>query len=150
MKTLGKIFLGLIILAALGLGYAFWQSGIVSKETKVYLDAALPPIIATWDVEELWKRASPELASSVKKEEIAALFSKFNKHLGKFVSYDGVTSSGHFSINYTPGSGKVETAVCAAQAQFANGPAEIRVTLIKHGDAWEFLRFDLNSKAFLD
>ena len=33
---------------------------------------------------------------------------------------------------------------------FETGPAEIKMSLIKHGDQWQLLGININSKVFLD
>jgi len=44
----------------------------------------------------------------------------------------------------------VISAAYVAGADFANGPAEIRMSLIKHGDQWQLLGFHIDSKVFLE
>ncbi len=37
-----------------------------------------------------------------------------------------------------------------ASADFEAGPAEIKMSLIKHGDQWQILGIHVNSKVFLE
>ena len=45
--------------------------------------------------------------------------------------------------------GEVIRAVYTAKLIFAAGPADIKVTLIKHGDEWQIEGFDINSDVLL-
>ena len=58
--VLGSIFLALIVLGGLGIGFVAVQGNALDKESKAYADSAIPAIITTWLDKALLDRASPE------------------------------------------------------------------------------------------
>jgi hypothetical protein len=50
----------------------------------------------------------------------------------------------------TSQNGKVISAAYTGKAVFETGPAEINISLIKHGDQWQLLGLHINSKVFIE
>src|SRR5438874_465946 len=75
--TLGVIFLVLIVLGAIGFGYIAFRGNTLDKESKAYVDAAIPVIVTNWNKKELLDRASPEFKKAVSDAQIDQLFHQF-------------------------------------------------------------------------
>ena len=147
---LGIIFLAAILFLGIAIGVAAVKGSALDKESKAYVDGNLPLIISAWDEQELLSRASPEFTQNIKKADLDRLFIGLSHKLGKMQSYEG--SVGQSYVDYSVLSsheGKVITAVYAAKATFANGPASIQVTLIKHGGKWQIKILEISSNALL-
>jgi hypothetical protein len=141
---LGGLFLVVIIVVGVGITYLSKTGDALDKDSKAYAEAAIPAIITDWDESALQTRESPELVAASSAAELSELFNTFRK-LGKLKYFDGV--KGEALIATSPQSGSVITARYIASAQFDHGFADIDLGLIKHGEAWQILRFRLNSRA---
>jgi hypothetical protein len=144
--VLGAIFLALIILAVIGIGIAAFKGSALDKQTRAYVDSTVPLIVSNWDEQALLSRASPEFTQAVDKENLDKLYFMFWK-LGKFRNYEG--SKGQSYMSMTTENGKSVTAVYVCKATFDAGPADIKVTLVKHGEKWEIAGFRVDSEVFL-
>jgi hypothetical protein len=143
---LGAIFLIVIVLVVAGIGTAVVKGSSLDKESKAYVDSAVPIIVSNWDEQELLNRASPEFSQAVSKEDLDKLYGMFRK-LGHFRTYQ--VSEGQSYLSFTSQNGKSITAAYTAKATFDTGPATIKVTLVKHGDRWQILGFHIDSNVFL-
>jgi hypothetical protein len=136
--VLGVIFLALIFLAALGIGIAAFRGSALDKESKAYVDAAVPAIISSWDTRELMSRASPELNQVTAADDAERLFQGL-RSLGKMKKYQG--SQGESMTSQILGKGTAISARYLVSADFEGGTAKIYVTLIKHGNLWQIAGF---------
>lgn len=146
LMILGGAFLVLLIAAAVGISMVAVKGNALDKESREFANAAVLSVISTWDVDQLKKRASPEFMSATNDRDLGKLFGWF-RMLGNIKEYDGC--KGQANISVTIQHGKVITATYIGRADFENGPAEIQVTLIRHGDRWQVLGFRINSKYLL-
>ena len=144
---LGAIFIIAIVIVVLGIIFVAIKGSKLDKESKQYVDAAIVSIISGWNKQELVERASPELMAVTNDDDLDKLFVLFQR-LGKLKEYKG--SEGQSNISVTTQHGKVISANYVAETEFDAGPAEIKVTLIKHGNNWQVLRFNVDSKIFLE
>ena len=141
--VLGGIFLGILILGAVGVAIVAVKGSALDRESKQYVDTAIPAIAANWDIVEIQKRASPEFKAAVNNDDLEKLIRVFRK-LGKFKSYNG--AKGDANISVTTQNGKVISAAYVACADFENGPALIKLSLIKHGNEWQLRAYPKNCK----
>jgi hypothetical protein len=141
----GALFLSLVVVGGAVFGWTLFQGRSLDKESKAYVDAAIPAIVSTWDVAEIQKRSSPELRAAVNDERLAQLVQVFQK-VGRFKSYGG--SKGEATISVTQ-NGKAISAAYVGDADFDTGPAHITMTLVKHSDQWQILGLQVNSDALL-
>jgi len=140
--TLGVIFLVLIVAAGIGFWY-FANRGItLDRESKAFVDAAIPAIVTNWNKKELLDRASPEFKRDVPETQIDDLLRRFTV-LGRFMTFDSAT--GQAAIYASPQTGKVVTADYQSLAYFQNGNATIKVKLIQHDDRWQILKLEIFS-----
>ena len=145
--VLGWTFLALLILVGGFAGYMAYVGPKLDASSKAYVDGQIPAIVSTWSEDELLKRAAPELRRVItSKTQLDRVFESLSR-LGKLEHYDG--AKGEASILFNMKQGKVVTASYVASAKFENGPARISVRLIRHGDQWELLYFNVNSPALM-
>jgi hypothetical protein len=149
---LRKFFFGLGILSAIfvsviliGIAYAVFLSSSQDQEAKRYVDNSLIAITSNWDVNELRSRASQELLSSTKQDDVVSLFTRFAT-LGHLVEYQGSKREGwKFFINIATKEGNGFKATYVAHSKYNNGKAEIRCVIVKSRDVWKIIGFHVNS-----
>jgi len=145
--VLGGIFAVLIVFAAVGFFVLNHFGNQLDQESKSYVDSNLPKIITNWNVEELLKRASPELMKVAPRDKVEKLFKMFAEKLGPLEYYEG--STGQSNMLVTTQDGYVVTGVYVAEARFVKAPATIKFRIIKHDDNWQILEFHVNSDAIM-
>jgi len=142
----GSIFLALIVLAVIGIGFVAIHGTALDKESKSYADAAIPAIVTTWSQKELLDRASPELKKAVTIDQLDHMFQWFSR-LGRLQKCE--PAQGQVTMSATPQTGRMTTGQYTAKATFEKGEATINVVLIKHGDQWQIGGFHVDSPALL-
>lgn len=149
MKTiliiLGMIFLIVITIAVTMIGVVAVRGKALDRGSKRYVDSTVPLLVSNWDESELLSRASPELMRATDKQELDKLYHMF-RELGKLRAYEG--SKGQSYMSMTTQNGKSVTAVYTCKADFDKGPADIKITLVKHGGKWEIAGFRVDSEVF--
>ncbi len=147
LMVLGGIFVVVIVIVVIGIVFSAVKGQALDRESKQYVDAAIPAIAAQWDIRALQERASPEFKTAVNDEDLEKLIRMYQR-LGKLQQYQG--SKGDANLSLTNQRGKVITAHYITNAEFDTGPATITLDLIKHDDQWQILRMNVNSKVFLE
>lgn len=107
LLILGALTLVIIVAAGIGFGMLALKGNALDAESKAFIDSAVPAIAASWSKEQLLDRATPELRSSVKPEELRVLFDAVSQ-LGTFLDYEGAT--GDANMSYMAGSGSTVSA----------------------------------------
>jgi hypothetical protein len=144
MKKTKKI----LLYSLLGIGAIFFTVALsvtiigntLDKESKTFVDFAIPAIVSDWNVTEIRKRASPEFNKSVDYEDMQQMFDVL-RGLGGLLEYAGSTGESRVIISFEDGI--VITAVYDASADFESGSAEIQMSLIKHDGQWQILGFKI-------
>jgi len=144
--VLGIIFLVIIVLGAVSIGFIAVRGNALDKESKAYADAAIPAIVSNWNQNELLGRASPEFKKAVTQQQLDQMFRWFIS-LGRFQSSE--PAQGQAGITVTPQTGKVISGQYTAKAKFEKGEATIKLGLIKHGDQWQIASFHVDSPALV-
>lgn len=144
--ALGIIFLVIIVLGAVGIGFVAVRGNALDKESKTYADAAIPAIASGWSERDLLARASPEFNQAVTQQKLDQLFRWFAS-LGRLQKCE--PAQGQARISVTPQTGKVISGYYTAKATFEKGDATIRLGLIKHGDQWQIGGFYVDSPALV-
>lgn len=148
MKTflivLGSIFLVLIVLGVVGIAFVAVSGKALDRESRAYADAAIPAIVTNWSEKELLDRASPEFKNAVNFDHLDRMFHWFSS-VGHLQKCD--PAQGQSTVGITSQTGKVTKAQYTAKAQFEKGEATLTLGLIKHGDHWQILSFDVRSPA---
>jgi hypothetical protein len=145
--VLGAIFLALIVLGALGIGFVAIRGNALDKESKAYADAAIPAIFTTWLDKALLDRASSEFNQGTTALQVYQIFRRGESSLGRLQKCE--PAQGQSLMSVTTQNGKTISAQYSAKAQFEKGEATIRLVLVKHGDQWQILRFDVGSPELL-
>ena len=149
LMILGGVLLGLIALLAVGYAVLDTKGRALDRESKAYVDAAIPAIASEWDIQELKKRASPELLGALKEGDLEKMTGMYRR-LGKLKKYQGC--KGDAIISTTAWHGSRIFAKYVVKAEFERGTVDIKVDLIKHGDQWQlaglFLNIPLNSELY--
>jgi hypothetical protein len=144
IKVMGFTILVIIILLGAGTAVLAIIGTTLDKESKAYVDAAVPAIITEWDIAELVKRASPEFDEDADYEEIKQMFVMLQR-LGKLEEYNGSAGDASITISF---SGYEISAEYTAIADFETASAEIQISLIKHGRRWQILGFRIRPVSF--
>ena len=144
--VLGIVFLIIIMLAAVGIGFIAVRGNALDKECRTYANAAVPAIITNWSEKELLDRARPEFKKAVTQEQLDQMFRWFTS-LGRFQSSE--PAQGQAGITVTPQTGKVISGQYTAKAKFEKGDATIKLVLIKQGDQWQIASFYVDSPALV-
>jgi hypothetical protein len=142
--ALGLIFILLVVAIAALVGYAAFTGGKLDKESRAYVDAAVPAIVSSWNEQELLSRASPEFQRAASPADVDRLFRWF-RTLGRLQKYEG--TQGQTVTSVTPQTGKVVTGRYIAKAVFDAGGASIQIDVIRHGSVWQIEGFKINSSA---
>lgn len=145
IMILGYIFLVLIVVLIVGYGTLTIIGHRLDRESKAFVDAAVPAIVSTWDVDEIEKRASPEFNDEVDYDGLEQDFDVL-RQLGKLVEYKG--STGDSNITLSLQYGYEITADYTANADFEAGSANMQMSLIKHGGQWQILDLKINPEEF--
>ena len=147
LMVLGGIFAGLLVVGVIGVAVVAVKGNALDKESRQYVDAAVPAIVSTWEITEIRNRASPEFNAAVNDADLETLIRKF-RTLGRLKAYKGARGQANMSV--ASRDGKVISAAYTADAEFDTGPAEVNLSLIKHGDQWQLLGIRINSRLFLE
>jgi hypothetical protein len=118
----------------------------LNVESKKYVDTVLPIILKSFDANEFIKFAAPEFLKSVPEKRIFEIFNVYKK-LGGFKKYLGSKGKAKTSIAIFKGK-KWVYAKYTAKAEFANGLAVIKITIIKEKGKWFIYHIKIDSKVF--
>jgi hypothetical protein len=139
---LGSVFLALILFGAIAIAFLAIRGTALDKESRAYADTAIPAIFSQWSQKELLDRASPELKKAVNIDQLDRMF-RWASTLGPLQKCE--SAQGQAGMSITPQSGKMTHGQYTAKAQFEKGEATITLGLIKHGDQWQILSFNVHS-----
>jgi hypothetical protein len=145
MMFLGYVFMAVLLIVAAGAATVAIIGTTLDKESKEFVDAAVPAIAAEWDIKELQKRASPEFNESVDYDDLAFFFNAL-QDLGELTEYNGSTGESHIHLSFR--SGYELTALYTASADYNTASAEIQISLIKHRGQWQILGFRVSPQEF--
>lgn len=141
-KAIRMVLAVVVIVMAGALCGADETASSLDLESRKFVDVAIVAIVSHWSVDELLKRASPEmLAESEHQIDVDSLFNQW-RPLGGLVSYTG--SRGGAEILESPEIGRMITANYTAKAIFQNGTAEIAIELVKREGKWSIMAFKVD------
>lgn len=146
LKALGVL---LVVVAVLIGGVATFMVRVGSgldAESKAYVDTTIPILVGDWNPDELTSRSSKELLALLNDKDLANLYAMFRR-LGGLKQYRGAKGEAHVMLNLPKGA--VTTASYLAAADFENGPAKIKLSLIKRDGGWQILEFRIDSPIYL-
>ncbi len=108
----------------------------LDKESKAFVDTAVPAIVSGWDVAELQKRASEEFNNSVDYGDLVRYFAILRK-MGSLREYQGSTGESQITLSLL--GGVSITALYTASAECDEGTADLELSLIKQKGIWRIL-----------
>ena len=142
MKKFFIVLLVIVMLVVAGIAYVVVRGTALDKESKAYADAAIPAIVNGWNEKELLDRASPEFKKVATQQQLDQMFRWFAS-LGRFQKVE--PAQGQAVMSATNQTGKVVSAQYRTKATFDKGEATVTLGLIKHGEQWQILAFDVRS-----
>jgi hypothetical protein len=143
--VLGALFLVILVVGGAGIGILAFRGHALDKESSAYADAALPAIVGQWSEKALLERASPEFKQAVTIDQLDRYFRSYSK-LGALQHAEPMR--GQAGIFYDVSTGKSIRGEYSSKEQFENAEATVTLGLIKHGDHWQILRFDVQAPGF--
>jgi hypothetical protein len=147
LVVLGIVFLVILALAAVVMGWGYsvvWGS---EGEAKSYVDRTVPRIVSAWDAKTLVTESAPELLTVAPPEKLQTLFAAFATRLGPLKQYNGATRERYF-VNLNPWN-RFVTFSYVIDASFENGSAKIRLGIIRRGGEWKITDFFVVSDALI-
>ncbi len=139
---LGVIFVIIIAIGAVGFWYINVRGNALDKESKVYADAAIPAIVANWNEQALFDRATIEFREAARNQHLDQGFRWFGS-LGRLQKCE--PAQGQATMSATTLMDNKITAQYTAKAIFEKGQATIQLELVRHGDRWWISRFGVYS-----
>jgi hypothetical protein len=140
--VLGAAFLVILVIWFV---VGFVQDAVLLKEGKDYADGALIAVAGQWSEKALLDRASPEFKQKTTIDELDRYFRGFSQ-LGAFQHSDLMQGR---VVTYDDWvHGKKVIGEFTTKAQFENGEATIKLSVIKHGSHWQILGFNLQAPVF--
>lgn len=140
--SLGIIFLVLVVLGGVGIGYIAFRGNTLDKESKAYVDAAIPAIFTNWNKNELSSRTSSEFRQATRDDQLGPVWQRWATGLGHLMTFDSAKGQSFMAANIQRG--KTITAEYQARAYFEKGDVIINLKLIKHGDQWQILALNIS------
>jgi hypothetical protein len=140
-KVFVYILLGLVAIFIVTTIYEAITRHQLNKESKAFVDVAVPAIVADWDATEVQKRAGPEYNATVDYEALQQFFDVL-RGLGDVKEYRG--ASGGSKIVFSHQNGIELIAAYEASVEFEAGSAEIQISVIKHNDVWQIYRLTID------
>ena len=147
LSIVGAISLIVLVLAGVALGVVAYKGHALDVESKAFVDDAVPAIVTSWSKEQLLDRATTELRANAKPDQLAIFFDRLSR-LGALVHYDGAT--GAATMSYFTFSGSTVSATYVANAEFQNGQASFKITLLKRDGQWLIHNFHVDPVAGKD
>src|SRR5208282_827039 len=113
LMILGGIFIVLIALLVGSYAIIAVKGRALDRESKAYVDAAIPVIAAEWDIKEIENRISPEFEMTLKDGDLEKTVRIFSK-LGKLKKYRGAKGEANIQVMLGKGTRITATYVCYA------------------------------------
>jgi hypothetical protein len=146
------LVVSLVLAGALVLWLSAWLMNAMfagprlDTESRAFADQFIPEVVVTWDTSAFEHNMSPELASRLSHSDITAAFYACRTKLGQFESCGGSEGGSH--TEWTNGRQTI-TATYHTRLTYGSGPSAVDLSLIKHGDKWQVLGFNVRSVAIL-
>ena len=147
LTILGVIFVCLIVAGGIVSSGLYYFASRLDMEARAYIDKIIPIIATSWSSEELINHASPEFLQEMPPEKIDLLFDILSKHIGPLEEYKG--ANGKIDISISSEGKPIIIGDYTAETVFKNGPAKIRIQLIRRNDEWQIFGFLVKVKVKL-
>jgi hypothetical protein len=143
LMIFGGLFLALFIALGGVVGYGLVQGRKFDAESKAYVSATLPRVLADPSASNFFSFIAPEDKAKLNAATIDQFALKVSTSLGQFQSFDDL--EGRYLAMYTPGGADIK-AKYLANCHFEKGSVTATITVRKIGETWSlmgvFLNFD--------
>jgi len=147
LRKTGNFLLAIGALLAFTAAVMASVGSALDKESKAFVDAAVPAIVSGWDVRELQKRASDEFNNSVDNAELERYFAILRK-MGTLREYRGSTGEAQITLSFL--NDVAITALYAASADCDEGAVDLQLSLIKQKGQWQILGIRITPRELTD
>ena len=143
------LFVVILLVIGGGVGFFFLSrtGAELDASSRSYTHQAVVAIAASWDKDELWKRASPDFKKSTQLDDLTLLFDAANAALGPLVEYEG--ADGQALMTKAIGSDGDIKAHYVAQGRFAKDQATFEISLHQINDVWMIDGFHVRSASLM-
>jgi len=145
LMVFGVVFLVLITVGAIFLGYSIWNGARLDNSSRAYVDDVVPKILSAMSKDEIMKYASPEFQLFVSGNQLELTFHKL-KGLGELIKCEKPTGQ---SLMKVTNKGEEITADYKVTAKFKNGNADVYIKLGQSNEHWQILAIRFESPIFL-
>jgi hypothetical protein len=142
LKILGAIFLAILISIAGMFGYAAFQGQKLDAESRAYLEATLPMVLADLRSENFSSFMAAEDRTKLNAAATDQFALKVRQSLGSFQSCDDL--KGDSLATYTP-SGVNILGKYVASCHYENGSVMATITLRKVGASWSLMSVNFDN-----
>jgi len=142
------ILCGLALLVIMFIGRNYFVTirySPLDGSSKSFIESNTPVIIPSPSRDEMQKRSTKELREAMTDLQWQLCFSRIKK-LGRFEKYEGCEGQSYISLSFRKGI--LFTASYFAYAKYENGPATIRIGLIRRSKQWQINSFLVDSPIF--
>jgi hypothetical protein len=146
MKTTLIIIGAIVAFCCVGgivFGLFAWRTGTgVMAEAQQFGDETLAAVGKNWDAEELWRRGTAEFHEQVPRSEVEALMRTLSGAVGPYRSIESRVTGINYQSNTADGT-YLRTEY-SGLAQFEKGTATVEMTLLRRGERWGVLKFNVS------
>ncbi len=147
LRKTGNFLLAIGALLAFATAVMASVGSVLDKESKSFVDAAVPAIAADWDIAELQSRASDEFNDTVDYADLKRYFTILRK-MGPLREYKGSTGEAQITLSFLDG--VTITALYVASADCDKGSVDLQLSLIKQKGQWRILGIRINPRESAD
>ena len=146
-KTIGILFLVLIVLLVCAGGWTGYKSSGYEKTAIPFMEKAIPEI-SKWDSDIMKSYMAPETMSEVSDAEFSKMVKILSK-MGALISIDEPMFQS-VSSSTTSKYGAMTAVTYKVKAIYENGDATLNIVLKESGDSFKFFRFNVDSLALFN
>jgi hypothetical protein len=145
LRTLGLLFVALLVLA--GMGFAYWIHQ--DRQARAFVAASIPLIYKEWSAEAVIRRAAIPLRTPEFEARAREFFQLFGAQLGPLQSSEPPNGS----LRYGRAAPELPAGLVGeytSQAKFREGEGQIKLVVIKERGVWRIAEFGVSSPAILE
>lgn len=141
LKVLKVVALFLFVILGSGVAWLLYMKGELEASSKAFIEDSIPRIFGSWSMDELRRRAAPQLLQEISEGDGRSLFETY-RPLGALRDYGG---SGEIAYLWSgPVTGVIAEYKCSAI--FVKGEADIMIQLHRRENGeWKILSLQLDA-----
>jgi hypothetical protein len=145
LRTLGLLFVALLLLAGAGFGYWIHQD----RQARAFVATSIPVIFKEWSADAVIRRAALPLKNPEFEAQTREFFQLFGSQLGPLHSAELPQGSLRFG-HAAPELPASLIGEYSAEAKFREGNGQIDLTVIKEQGVWRIVKFGVSSPKLLE